>query len=132
MSAPPTGLYSGLKASGATLLDILKTRLDLLGNELQFEKQRILRLLGWGLALVFFAGVGMLLLVAFLALWLWDYRLWVLGLSLVVFAGVAVICVRSLKATLDEGQAPFSATVAELQNDINLLRQTLQSTGKKP
>lgn len=129
---PGSGLLGGIKASASTLLAMLKTRLDLLGNELQFEKKRILRLVGLGLALVFFAGVAVLLMVAFMALLFWEQRLLVVGLFMATFFGVAVWCVRGLQATLKEGETPFSATMAELQNDLAALRQATQKPGDKP
>jgi uncharacterized membrane protein YqjE len=128
----PTGLFNGLKASGATLLDIIKTRLELLGNELQFEKSRILSQIGLGLALVFCAGVGVLLLVAFVTLVFWEQRLWVMGLACVLFLGLGLACLQALKRGLAPAQAPFAASVAELQKDIAALKQATQSVGSPP
>ena len=60
-----SGLFAALKNISVTLLTTGKTRLELLGNELEEEKQRAVRLVLMAQGMVFCFGVGALLFVAF-------------------------------------------------------------------
>lgn len=121
-----TGPLSALRNIAVTLLSTLQTRLALLGNEVQMEKRLIAQQLGWGLALVFCLGMGVLLAVALVVQLWWEHRMAVLGVSTVLFVALAayfyVVLCRSL-TTKDE---LFSATLAELQEDLRQLKAATQ------
>ena len=90
MSDPAVGgLFAALKNIAATLLAGSKTRLELLGNEIEEEKQRALYLFVMAQAMLFCCGVGVLLAVAFLTALFWDNRLLVLGASCALFLVLA-------------------------------------------
>ena len=75
----------------ATLLAMAQTRLELLGNEVEVEKLRLLRMLLLAQALMFTALVAVLLSVSFLTLWLWEFRLGVLALCIALFSGLRLV-----------------------------------------
>lgn len=115
-----------LKTFAASLVAAVHTRLALLANEIQTEKQLILRQLALGLGLLFFLGLGVVITVALAVTLLWEARLWIL-------AGFAVLCwglAGYLYAALRRGQAkaapPFSSSLAELQEDLRQLRAATQ------
>jgi len=117
-----SGLFSALKSIAATLLASGKTRLELLGNEIEEEKLRAIQLLLTAQGMVFCLGVGALLAVALLTTLFWDYRLLVLGLSaglFLVFGGV--FYVLFMRAT-HRPERIFAASLAELQEDLRQLK----------
>ena len=73
------GLFAALKGIAATLLASGKTRLELLGNEIEEEKLRAMQLLLMAQGMVFCFGVGVILAVALISVLFWDNRLLVLG-----------------------------------------------------
>src|SRR5690606_14632605 len=98
MSTPGTrqGLLVGLQNLSITLMAMLQTRMELLGNEVEVEKLRMLRMLMLVQALTVTALIAVLLFVALLTLWLWELRLGVLGLFGTLFLACAVLAYRAL------------------------------------
>lgn len=117
-----TGPLGALKNMAVTLLSTLQTRLALLGNEVQMEKRLIAQQLGLGLALVFCLGVGVLLAVALAVQLWWEYRVAVLGVSTALFLALAAYFYAALRRTLTAKDELFSATLAELQEDLRQLK----------
>lgn len=116
------GLFAALQNVSATLLAMAQTRVALLGNELEVEKLRILRMLLLAQAAMFSATIGALLLVALLTLWLWDFRLGVLALCALLFGGCALLAYRALMRMVQQPERAFAATLAELQDDLRRLK----------
>jgi len=123
------GLFSALRNIAVTLLATGRTRLELLSNELEEEKFRAVRLLMVAQGLVFCLGVGILLVVAFLAALFWEQRLAVLGIFALLFLALGGACLVGLRQATRRPQKPFSASLAELQEDLQQLK-TL--TGHEP
>ena len=117
-----TGPLGSLKNIAVTLLSTLQTRLALLGNEVQMEKRLIAQQLGLGLALVFCLGAGVLLAVALAVHLWWDQRVAVLGVAIVLFLALAAYFYAALSRTLTAKDELFSATLAELQEDLRQLK----------
>jgi uncharacterized membrane protein YqjE len=117
-----TGPLGALKNIAVTLLSTLQTRLALLGNEVQMEKRLIAQQLGLGLALVFCLGLGVLLAVALAVQLWWEYRVAVLGVSTALFLALAAYFYAALRRTLTAKDELFSATLAELQEDLRQLK----------
>ncbi|WP_153110661.1 phage holin family protein [Propionivibrio limicola] len=131
MSAPQggeqSGLFAALKNISATLLATGKTRLELLGNEIEEEKLRAIRLVFLAQGMAFCLGVGVLLFVALMAALFWESRLVVLGGAAGVFlAGGAFCCVLFKRATV-RPEPVFAASIAELQEDIRQLKAALEN-----
>jgi uncharacterized membrane protein YqjE len=116
------GLFASIKSVAATLLAMGQTRLELLGNEIETQKLLALRILMLAQALLFCAGVGVLLLVMFLVVLAWEQRAWVIGAFATLFVLVAVGLYRALMRAIDTPEPPFAATLAELQQDIRNLK----------
>lgn len=117
-----SGPLGALKNIAVTLLSTLQTRLTLLGNEVQMEKRLIAQQLGLILALVFCLGVGMLLGVALAVQFWWDHRVAVLGISAALFLALAAYFYAALRRALTTKDELFSATLAELQEDLRQLK----------
>ena len=89
------GSFAALKRLLATAVAIGKTRFELLSVELQEEKLRLLGMLVYAGAALFFLGVGIILLVFFLAVAFWEQRLVVTGGDEAVREQAAVfLCAR--------------------------------------
>lgn len=123
MPVVSSGLVASVQRLTASLLAILSTRLELLANELQEERLRLLQMLLFALFAVFCFATGLLLLNAFIVVLFWDsHRLAVLsGLSLVYLAAGAVLAMV-LRAKLGAGSKIFSASLAEFNKDRQALR----------
>lgn len=118
------GLFASLQNLSITLMAMLQTRVELLGNEVEVEKLRIMRMLLLAQALMFTATIAALLLVALLTLWLWELRLGVLGVFAAVFLVCAALAYRALMQMARREDSLFAASLGELRADLQRLRQT--------
>ena len=125
-------MLATLKNIVITLAVMLQTRLELIGNELQAQKLLIARQLGVGLALVFFAGLTVPLLIALaVAIW-WEQRVWVLGISSGLCLLGALWCFAALRRTFSATEAVFAASMAALKDDLALLKSAAKPGGVVP
>ncbi len=121
-------MLSSLKNLSVTLLAIAQTRLSLLGNELQAQKILLVQLLGLLLALMFCAGLAILLGLGLVVSVWWEQRVLVLGLSAVIFVALAIFCFLRLQSLLNPAEAAFDASLAALKDDMAMLRAATQSS----
>ena len=114
----------------STLTSIASTRLELLANELQEERLRLTQMLLFALFALFCFGMGLLLLTVFIVVLFWDdHRLAVLGaLSLVFFVSGSLAAV-SLRGKAQEKSRLFSASLAELEKDREMLGAGREGAG---
>lgn len=116
------GLLAGLQNVAVALTAMLGTRLELLGNEVEIEKLRFLRMLLLAQAAMFSVMVGTLLSVALLTLWLWELRLGVLAVSGGLFLVCAGLAYRALMRLAARPEPAFAATLGELREDLRRLK----------
>lgn len=116
------GIFASIKNLAATGVAIGRTRLELLGNEIAFEKQRFLRLLLLSQVLIFCLALGILLLVALVALLFWDQRLLVVALMATFFLGLAGVLYRAVHRQLHTREPVFASSLAELAEDVRQLK----------
>ena len=129
-------MLATLKNIAITLAAMLQTRLELIGNELKVQKLLIARQLGLGLALVFFAGLTVPLLIALaVAVW-WEQRVWVFSISSGLCLLGGVWCFAALRRSLSVTEVVFAASLAALKDDLALLKSAAKpgagATGPKP
>ncbi len=112
------GLFASLRQVTATALEMVQVRLELLGTELEFEKQRLFDgILMAAAAMVFFA-VGLLLLCGFIILLFWEgYRLAAMASLCVLFLGLGGVLFIHSRRCLKSPFGMFYASATELQND---------------
>ncbi len=117
------GLLARVRAIVSGLLEILETRLELVGADLELQTGRfrviaallLAGLLFLALALVF---ASVLVIAAF-----WDtHRLAAIAgvMAFHLLAGLA--CLLALRQRVRNGPRPFEATIGELRRDIARLR----------
>lgn len=119
----PHGVLASARGAGATLLEILGTRLRLLGMDLDEQGERFVLafLLGMAaLCLLLFALAGVALLIV-LALWQAHGVVAATGVVCAVMAvgfACALLCARTFRT----GPRPFEGSIAELEKDLARLR----------
>ncbi len=106
----------------STLLSICQTRLELLSNEMEEERLRIGQMLLYGNIALFFFGLAIMLLTAFIVVVFWDsYRLQVLGSLAALFFIAGLLVLNALRRVAKKKSKLFSASLAELADDRDLL-----------
>lgn len=115
-------LFAALKNIAATLLASGKTRLELLGNEIEEEKLRAINLLLMVQGMVFCFGVGTLLTVAVLTVLFWDNRLFVLFASAGIFLVLGGVFFALFKRLTQRPEKAFASSIAELKEDLRQLK----------
>ncbi len=126
MDEPPpeaAGPVEAARALGSSILALLRARLELVGVELAEEAERRKRmLLLVGVAAVFLAQ-GLLLFAFFVVVFFWDtYRLLAIGGVTLAYTGIGIAAVVRLRAAVRDSPPPFSATLAEFRNDLDMIR----------
>lgn len=116
------GLFASVKNLAATYIAIGRTRLELLGNEIAVEKQRFLTLLLLSQVLVFSLTLGVIMLVALVALLFWDQRLLVVALMAIFFLGLAGYLYVAVRRLLRPPESVFAGSLAELEEDVRQLK----------
>lgn len=116
-------MFTAVKNIAATLLTTGKTRLELLGNEIEEEKLRALRLLLLAQSMMFCLGVGVLLAVALLVTLFWDSRIALLALSCLAFLALGGFAFAQFKRATQRPEAVFAASIAELKEDLRQLKE---------
>lgn len=110
---------------GATLLAMIRTRLELAAVEVQEEARSLLGYLAWTL-LAAFLGAGALMLVAlFVIVLFWEsHRLLAVGAMAGVFALASAAILLKVRAGFAARGPMLSATRTELGKDIAFIRGT--------
>ena len=116
------GLFAALKNIPVTLLAIGQTRLELFANEVEAEKLTVLRMLLLAQAMMFCAGLGLLLAVALITLLMWDQRVVVVAVFAALFLLAAALSYRALMRIVNAPEPAFAATLAELREDMRQLK----------
>lgn len=107
----------------ATLLAMVRTRMALASVEMEEQSQRYLGYLLMSLLALFLFGIAIVLVALFVIILFWDtYRIAaVLGMA-GVFALAAVVIGLKVRSGFASQPALLSATMAELQKDIEFLK----------
>lgn len=112
------GLLGLLRGVAATAVAVLRTRLELLSNELEEEQLRFAHLLLYAVLALFFLGLGVVALTLFVMLLFWEtHRLVVVGLFAVLYIAAGIVAVLLLRAKTAARSRLFAASLAELQKD---------------
>lgn len=117
------GILQSLRNLAATLVELLRTRFELLATELEEERVRLLQLLFWAAAALFFFGVGILLLVVLLVAVFWDsHRILAIVVLATVFLAGGVGLAIGMRNRMQVRPRLFSASLEELERDKDQLR----------
>ncbi|MGB2902500.1 MAG: phage holin family protein [Candidatus Dechloromonas phosphoritropha] len=116
-------LFVSLKNLILTLLAIGKTRAELLVTEVEEEKLRLMSLWAKAVGALFLFAVGLMMLVAFIALIFWEQRILVFGLAAGLFLVTGLLLVSALRRQIAQPSKLFRASLTELETDMAQLRQ---------
>ena len=121
-SAANAGLLVSLRRLGATTLEVVRLRLELLGTELERQKLSVLSALLWAALGCVFIALGLVLTSSFIVQLFWDtYRLQAIaGLASIYFI-VGALMVRFALGRLQTPSGAFAASRAELARDHAVL-----------
>jgi uncharacterized membrane protein YqjE len=114
--------WGAVQHKATTLLEILHTRLELLGNELQVARASVLRQLLLAQALLFCVGLGLILTTIALTIVFWEQRLVVVWIATAVAWAVALYSYFALRGNKQHSEPLFNASLAELKEDLRQLK----------
>lgn len=117
------GLFVALKNLVATLLAIGKTRAELLVNELEEEKFRLMSLWAKAIGAAWLFALGIVMAVCCVALAFWEQRVLVFGLAAVLFVCTGFVLFLSLRRQMAQPSKIFRGSLAELEADMAQLRR---------
>lgn len=108
---------------GATLLDMVHTRLELASVEMEEQSQRYLGYLLMSLLALFLFGIAIVLVAVFVIILFWDtHRLAaVLGMAALFSLSALGIGIKA-RAGFAAQPALLAATMGELRKDIDFLK----------
>lgn len=116
------GLMESLRRLADTLLAIFQTRIELLSNEIEEERLRIGQMLLYGSIALLFFGLAIIMLTVFFVVLFWDgYRMLVLGGFAALYFVAGLLVWNALRRMAREKSRLFSASLAELADDRDLL-----------
>ena len=110
------------------LLSFAETRARLAATELEEQSIRLVEILLWVGAALFFFGVTLLFVAVLIVLHFWDSdRLLAAGLIAALFAGAGVVSALIVRARMRARPKFLAATLTELQRD----KERLQSAATR-
>jgi len=119
----PPGLVDSLSRLGRSALGLLRTRLEILGTEIEEERIRFARLALAVAAIAFCLQMAVLLFVAFLVVSLWEtHRLATLGAFAAFFLAAGVVGGLVLKRRLARRPKMFASSLGEFLKDEERLK----------
>ena len=119
----PPGFLDSLRGLGANLLGTAHDRIELFTVELHEEKVRLLQFLIWIGAIGFSAVMAMTFLTVTVVYLFWESaRLAVLGGFAIFYAATLTGFVLAFRRYLKRQPRPFDATLQELKEDRECMR----------
>jgi uncharacterized membrane protein YqjE len=119
----PPGLVDSLSRLGRSGLALLRTRLQILGTEIEEERIRFVRLALAVAAVAFCLQMAVLLFVVFMAVFLWEtHRLATLAVFAAIFLIAGVAGALVLKQRLARRPKMFASSLDELAKDEERLQ----------
>ena len=108
---------------GGTLLAMVETRMELAALEVEEESQRLLGYFALALLSLILFGIAMVLVSLTIILVFWDsYRLHAALVLAALFATAGTVVGMKLRTAFRTRPRMLAATVAELNKDVNFLR----------
>jgi uncharacterized membrane protein YqjE len=121
--AQGAGPIESLRALGATLVALVRVRVDLVAVELKEHWLLHRELLLLAVVAAFFLAAGFLFLAFFVVVLFWDtHRLAAIGGVTLVYLGIGAWAVVRLRDLAKNSPPPFSETIAEFKRDLEQLR----------
>jgi uncharacterized membrane protein YqjE len=117
-TAPSGGLRRALARAGASVLGLVRTRLQLASVEFAEERERVRSRLILAMVAAMFFAFGVLALSALVVLLFWDtHRVAALAAVTALHFAIGAGAWWRLKAQQRSAPQPFAATLSELERD---------------
>ncbi|PSB91803.1 phage holin family protein [Candidatus Pandoraea novymonadis] len=114
-TSPP---LSSVRKIGKSVLEIAKSRIELIGIELTQEKERLLEIALLSLSAMLFGFLGLVVLTALIMVLFWETWRWqAMIVILVVYLLLALFCAAFARKILRDAPLPFEGTIAEFEKD---------------
>lgn len=114
----PRGLFDSLRALLATITELVQTRLELAGTEVEEQVARLASLLIWSIVALFLGFAAIVLIAIALIVAFWDtHRVLVAAGLAGLFAVLAGVALANLLTQVRERPRLFQATLDELAKD---------------
>ncbi|VVE01370.1 membrane protein [Pandoraea terrae] len=112
-----------MRRIASSLLEIARSRIELIGIELTEEKERLLGVAFLGLAAMLLGMLALVVLTGLIIVLFWDTWRWqAMTVIVVVYVLLAAWCAARARTILREAPMPFEATLAEFEKDRDALR----------
>jgi uncharacterized membrane protein YqjE len=119
--APPAtqGLFSALRAAGATLNELCRVRGALFAVELREEVERRKQMLVLAALGFAFLHTALLLVTLFVAVVFWEsHRVAAIGAMALLYLGCGAAALLRLRQDAAAAPSPFAGTLGELERDL--------------
>lgn len=119
---PPHGLFASLKSLLATFADVVHTRIDLFGTEVEEQVARLTALLVWSIVTLFLVFTAVVLSAVAVIIAFWDEHRILAAVGLAgLFAVLAALALWALVAQARSRPRLFQSTLEELAKDRDRL-----------
>ena len=116
------GLFDSLRHALATLIELVYTRLELVGVEIEATVRHSLNLLLWSMIAIFSATLSILMLVLTVLIAFWDtHRMLAAGAITAFFAIAALAAVAVVRHRIRTRPRLLAGSIAELKRDAAAL-----------
>jgi uncharacterized membrane protein YqjE len=123
-AVPDPGPIASLRRILATLLDLGRTRIELIAVEIEEQIEHAAKLLLWGIAAVYFGSLALLLLALKIVIAFWDTHRMLAAIGVTAaFALAAAGAGLSVRKRLRQRLRILSATTTELKRDADAFRE---------
>jgi len=119
------GLLASLRQMFGTVLEIIQTRIEIVANEYEEEREHLQSLVLQGLVAFLLFAVGLLLLTLFVILLFWEeQRLMVIGIFAGVYLFLGIFGILRVRSNQKRRPRLLSTTLDELRQDRDDLRNS--------
>ncbi len=120
---PHPGFVDTARSLGASALELLRIRLELISVEWQEQRERGKEVLVLAVAGGLLLALALLVLTFFVIALFWDtYRLTAIATVALVYACAGAWALHKVQVMLRNRPKPFEATLQEFASDLKLLR----------
>src|SRR5690606_21982114 len=115
-------LFTSISTLLGTLLGIAQTRLELLANELEEQRMHFVTLVFYGMLMLFFFGVGLILLTLLIISFYWEsHRILALCIVSASYLSIALALAVSVAIQVRKKPQLFAVSLSELRKDCDAL-----------
>jgi uncharacterized membrane protein YqjE len=112
------GLGASLRHLATGALGLVAAHVELVGIEIQQEKERVAELVVLGACALVLFGMALILVTLMIVAALWDsYRLFAIGGLAILYFSLGAYAVHSMRRKIDSHPNPFAGTAAEIEKD---------------